>query len=88
MILFCLCYHRNKTGQQDEYINRLKQQIADAENKVQNTEKEFGVYKEQQNTKPEVRLQSEINLLTLEKVRFTHTARYLMILVLHLHLEK
>ena len=31
-------------------------------------EKDFLVYKEELNTKPEVRLQAEINLLTLEKV--------------------
>lgn len=36
--------------------------------KFHKLEKDFGVYKEQQNTKPEVRLQAEINLLTLEKV--------------------
>jgi centrosomal protein CEP120 len=39
------------------------------EKKYRALEKEFAVYKEQQNSKPEVRLQSEINLLTLEKVR-------------------
>ena len=43
-------------------------QITEAENKTQLVEKEYASYKEQQNTKPEVRLQSEINLLTLEKV--------------------
>lgn len=32
-------------------------------------ENEFSRYKEQQHSKPEVKLQSEINLLTLEKVR-------------------
>ena len=38
------------------------------EKKYRALEKDFAVYKEQQNSKPEVRLQSEINLLTLEKV--------------------
>ncbi|XP_048705339.1 centrosomal protein of 120 kDa isoform X4 [Caretta caretta] len=40
----------------------------DAENKYKILEKEFQQYKEQQCSKPEIRLQSEINLLTLEKV--------------------
>ena len=43
-------------------------QLQEAEARYQNVEKEFSVYKEQASGKPEVRLQSEINLLTLEKV--------------------
>lgn len=43
-------------------------QLNDAENKYKILEKEFQQFKDQQNNKPEIRLQSEINLLTLEKV--------------------
>lgn len=57
-----------KAKEQDEYILRLKTQIAEEETKRKEAEHEFAKYKEQQNSKPEVRLQSEINLLTLEKV--------------------
>lgn len=52
----------------EEYIVRLKQQVSGEEVKYQVLQKEFTLYKEQQGSKPEVRLQSEINLLTLEKV--------------------
>ena len=45
-------------------------QLNEAEMKYHKLEKDFAIYKEQQNTKPEVRLQAEINLLTLEKVGF------------------
>ena len=53
-------------------------QLLDAEKKYKNLEKEFAIYKEQQNTKPEVRLQSEINLLTLEKVDGIFTNYFLI----------
>lgn len=43
-------------------------QLYEAENKHKTLEKEFQQYKEQQSSKPEIQLQSEINLLTLEKV--------------------
>ena len=43
-------------------------QLSEAEKRKTKVEKDFTVYKEELNTKPEVRLQSEINLLTLEKV--------------------
>ncbi|MEQ2165068.1 hypothetical protein GOODEAATRI_013275 [Goodea atripinnis] len=43
-------------------------QIADGESRYKQLEKEFQLYREQQNVRPEFRLQSEINLLTLEKV--------------------
>ncbi|OWF54108.1 centrosomal protein of 120 kDa-like isoform X2 [Mizuhopecten yessoensis] len=59
---------RLKCKEIEGLIDRYKREITDLEKKNQNLEKDFAVYKEQQNTKPEVRLQSEINLLTLEKV--------------------
>lgn len=45
-----------------------KIQLNDAENKYKILEKEYHQFKEQQSNKPEIRLQSEISLLTLEKV--------------------
>ena len=41
----------------------------EAEKRYQAKENEFMAYKEQQLTKPEVRLESEVNLLKMEKVR-------------------
>lgn len=54
----CNCYN----------ILSLQIQLNDAENKYKILEKDFQQFKDQQNNKPEIRLQSEINLLTLEKV--------------------
>ncbi|XP_030642668.1 centrosomal protein of 120 kDa isoform X1 [Chanos chanos] len=59
---------RSKVRQLEEDLVRQQQQIQEAENKYKQLEKEFQQYREQQNTRPEIRLQSEINLLTLEKV--------------------
>ncbi|NXI98327.1 CE120 protein, partial [Psophia crepitans] len=59
---------RSKIKQLEEDKLRLQQQLYESENKHKILEKEFQQYKEQQNRKPEHQLQSEINLLTLEKV--------------------
>lgn len=59
---------RLKIKQLQEDKHRLQQQLIDTENKYKTLEKEFQQFKDQQSNKPEVRLQSEINLLTLEKV--------------------
>ncbi|NXC72824.1 CE120 protein, partial [Anhinga anhinga] len=59
---------RSKIKQLEEDKLRLQQQLFEAENKHRIFEKEFQQYKEQQSSKPEIQLQSEINLLTLEKV--------------------
>ncbi|KAI6058107.1 centrosomal protein of 120 kDa [Aix galericulata] len=59
---------RSKIKQMEEDKLRLQQQLYEAENKHKSLEKEFQQYKEQQSSKPEIQLQSEINLLTLEKV--------------------
>ncbi|XP_022360457.1 centrosomal protein of 120 kDa isoform X2 [Enhydra lutris kenyoni] len=59
---------RLKMRQLEEDKLRLQQQLNDAENKYKILEKEFLQFKDQQSNKPEIRLQSEINLLTLEKV--------------------
>ncbi len=63
---------RAKTKEFEDYILRLKNQLGEAEVKYQTLDRDFAHYKEQQNSKPEVRLQSEINLLTLEKVTLTN----------------
>ena len=60
--------NRNKMHDQEESLVKLKNQLVDSEAKCQQQVREFSSFKEQLNTKPEVRLQSEINLLTLEKV--------------------
>lgn len=57
-----------KTKEIDSLVERYKRELNEAEMKYHKLEKDFAVYKEQQNSKPEVRLQAEINLLTLEKV--------------------
>ncbi|TDH13182.1 hypothetical protein EPR50_G00055510 [Perca flavescens] len=59
---------RDKVRLMEEERGRLLQQIADGEFRYKQLEKEFQLYREQQNIRPEFRLQSEVNLLTLEKV--------------------
>ncbi|XP_056136157.1 centrosomal protein of 120 kDa [Lampris incognitus] len=59
---------RDKVRLMEEERARLLQQIADGESRYKQLEKEFSLYREQQNVRPEIRLQSEINLLSLEKV--------------------
>ncbi|XP_030274209.1 centrosomal protein of 120 kDa [Sparus aurata] len=59
---------RDKVRLMEEERARLLQQIVDGESRYKQLEKEFQLYREQQNIRPEFRLQSEINLLTLEKV--------------------
>ncbi|XP_044302498.1 centrosomal protein of 120 kDa isoform X1 [Varanus komodoensis] len=58
---------RSKIRQLEEDKLRLHQQLNEAQNKQKVLEKEFQQYKEQQSSKPEIRLQSEISILTLEK---------------------
>ncbi|XP_077200532.1 centrosomal protein of 120 kDa isoform X2 [Paroedura picta] len=58
---------KSRIRQLEENKIHLQQQIYDAENKYKGLEKEFQLYKDQQSSKPEIRLQSEINILTLEK---------------------
>ncbi|XP_037757549.1 centrosomal protein of 120 kDa isoform X4 [Chelonia mydas] len=52
----------------ERQLVNAESEFYEAENKYKILEKEFQQYKEQQCSKPEIRLQSEINLLTLEKV--------------------
>uniref|UniRef100_A0A3B4VQM9 Centrosomal protein 120 n=1 Tax=Seriola dumerili TaxID=41447 RepID=A0A3B4VQM9_SERDU len=59
---------RDKVRLMEEERARLLQQISDGECRYKQLEKEFQLYREQQSVRPEFRLQSDINLLTLEKV--------------------
>ncbi|XP_037114858.1 centrosomal protein of 120 kDa isoform X2 [Syngnathus acus] len=63
-----IALERDKVRLMEEERTRLLKQITDWENRYKQLEKDFYTFKEQQNIKPEVRLQSEINILTLEKV--------------------
>ncbi|KAL0978922.1 hypothetical protein UPYG_G00177850 [Umbra pygmaea] len=59
---------RSRVRQLEEELSRQQQQILDAESKYKMLEKEYQQFREQQSIRPEIRLQSEINLLSLEKV--------------------
>lgn len=59
---------RIKVSEMEGLILKYKQELIDAEKKYASLEKEISLFKEQQSSKPEVRLHSEINMLTLEKV--------------------
>ncbi|MBN3316948.1 CE120 protein, partial [Atractosteus spatula] len=78
---------RLKVKQQEEDKQRQQQQLQDAEHKYRLLEKEFLLFREQQNTKPEIRLQSELNLLSLEKDNVT-TLFDLMCLLSKVELER
>ncbi|XP_068693226.1 centrosomal protein of 120 kDa-like isoform X1 [Montipora foliosa] len=58
---------RMKVKDLEQQKQRLVEQVYEAEKRYQAKENEFMAYKEQQLTKPEVRLESEINLLKMEK---------------------
>ncbi|CAD5123777.1 DgyrCDS12086 [Dimorphilus gyrociliatus] len=58
---------RSKADSLREEISKLRSEIKEAENKYASLDKEFRNYKEQLTSKPECRLQSEINMLNLEK---------------------
>jgi len=58
---------RMKMKDLEQQKQRLVEQVYEAEKRFQAKENEFMAYKEQQLTKPEVKLESEINLLKMEK---------------------
>jgi centrosomal protein CEP120 len=60
---------RNRNQAFDEEIIRLKRSQAEWEKRYRDKEQEFFTYKDKQRSAPEVKLQSDINMLTLEKVR-------------------
>ncbi|XP_056097883.1 centrosomal protein of 120 kDa [Rhinichthys klamathensis goyatoka] len=59
---------RSKVRQLEDQLTRQRQQMQESENQRQRLEKEFQQFRDQQSVRPEARLQSEINLMTLEKV--------------------
>nr|XP_015815790.2 centrosomal protein of 120 kDa [Nothobranchius furzeri] len=59
---------REKVQLMEQERERLLQQTADGEARYKQLEREFQLYREQQNLRPEFRLQSDINLMRLEKV--------------------
>ncbi|KAI0208621.1 DUF3668 domain-containing protein [Lamellibrachia satsuma] len=59
---------RERMKEMEEHIGKLKQQLSEAEERYHRLDAEFASYRSAQSGKPEVKLQSEINLLTLEKV--------------------
>ena len=52
----------------EEEIAKYRRQIIDWEKRLADKETEFARYKEREHNRPEVKLQSEINILNLEKV--------------------
>ena len=68
MLVHRVRHFRAKTKELEEHVARLKVQLSEQEQRTRHVTQEFTQFKDEQNTKPEVRLQSEINLLTLEKV--------------------
>ncbi|KAH9488810.1 hypothetical protein Btru_064837 [Bulinus truncatus] len=57
-----------KIKEMEEIMNRYKTELSESEKRYRALERDFANYREQQTKTPEVRLQSEINLLTMEKV--------------------
>ena len=70
---------RNRNHALDDEITRLKRSLAEWEKRFRDKEQEFFGYKEKQRSAPEVKLQADINMLTLEKV--TRTTSHLIRLV-------
>lgn len=60
---------RNKSQALDDEVIRLKRSVAEWEKRYREKEHEFFDYKNKQRNTPEVKLQSEINVLTLERVK-------------------
>ncbi|CAF1216031.1 unnamed protein product [Adineta steineri] len=58
---------KSKNQALDDEIIRLKRSLAEWEKRYRDKEQEYFSYKEKQRSAPEVKLQAEINMLTLEK---------------------
>ncbi|CAF2992351.1 unnamed protein product [Rotaria sp. Silwood2] len=58
---------KSKNQALDDEIIRLKRSVAEWEKRYRDKEQEFFSYKEKQRSIPEVKLQAEINMLTIEK---------------------
>ncbi|CAF0771183.1 unnamed protein product [Brachionus calyciflorus] len=59
---------KTKIESLEEEIDKLKKKVTEWERKYSDKEAEFSRYKEKENSRPEIRLQSEINVLNLEKI--------------------
>jgi len=59
---------RSKCESLEEEIGRMKRQVGEWEKKFGDKEAEFLRYKERESGRPEIRLQSELNMLNLEKL--------------------
>lgn len=60
---------KNKCDMLEQELAKLKKQINELEKRMADKDAEFLRYKEKENMRPEVRLQSELNVLHLEKVK-------------------
>jgi len=60
---------KNKCETLEQEVAKYKKQVNEWEKRMADKEAEFVRYKEKENTRPEVRLQSELNVLHLEKVK-------------------
>ncbi|XP_066273936.1 centrosomal protein of 120 kDa-like isoform X1 [Branchiostoma lanceolatum] len=74
---------RAKVRELELHNQRLHEQLQGAERRVQQKEKDFDEYRGQQAGKPEYKLQSEINLMTLEKVELERKLDYVAKSKLH-----
>jgi centrosomal protein CEP120 len=61
-------FFRSKNQALEDEIIRLKRSVAEWEKRYRDKEQEYFSFKEKQRSTPEVKLQADINMLTLEKV--------------------
>ncbi|PIK47213.1 putative centrosomal protein [Apostichopus japonicus] len=59
---------KGKNNMLQEQIEHLRERVKKLQEQIEQKDRQFEVYKEQNTTKPEMKLQSEISLLNLEKV--------------------
>ena len=69
LLFLFLTVFRSKNQALEEEIIRLKRSVTEWEKRYRDKEQEFFNYKEKQRSAPEVKLQADINMLTLEKVK-------------------
>ena len=66
---------KNKCEMLEQELAKYKKQINEFEKRMADKDAEFLRYKEKENSRPEVRLQSELNVLHLEKVKKTFLSK-------------
>lgn len=71
--MFLTLKKRSKNQALDDEILRLKRSVTEWEKRYRDKEQEYFSFKEKQRHTPEVKLQAEINVLTLEKVNTCRT---------------